>query len=306
VHNNEKIEIPGFENYLFDTKGEIIDKDTQRTIKYVNGYATISNNDGIAMEFSHRDIEHYISQKKFSEMEYEESKEQIFKGYSQGLLHNHIQVQQLINTEKKMWDSKLYELEENAKLAWAQTRHGKRETAAEYALQARDLEDAIIQHKESPFGEIHAFILNEAKEIQQQIQTLKNKSDYINRILSYKEQIGNNHIKKTTDQSSHKVTKPKTFENNKSIKNVRRFNGKLNAKAIDTENVISLLKKGITGESAMIKAIYGDSFDIGGGKEFSSETGENPRHQIHTIRENLSKKIGVHLEELNQKNALRL
>ncbi|MBC7555029.1 MAG: hypothetical protein H7257_13760 [Taibaiella sp.] len=65
------------------------------------------------------------------------------------------------------------------------------------------------------------------------------------------------------------------------------------------------MKKGIISERAIIKNIYGDDFDIGGGKEFSSETGANPRTRIHTIREELSKNIGIPLAELNSQNIFK-
>ncbi len=180
----EQIEIPGFENYLFNSNGEIIKKPND-AVEYVNGYATITNTDGIGMNFSRKEIEDLIGHKLFTEREYKDAKTAFIEKFNNGDF-DHIQATQLINAERKVWEAKLEELEENSKLTWAEARHGKREKAAEYALAARDADDALALHLSNPYGDIHAFVLEEDKKLKEQIEILRSKGDVINKIISGK------------------------------------------------------------------------------------------------------------------------
>ena len=183
METNEPIEIPGFENYLFNATGDVIKMPDGNIVEYVNGYATITNVDGIDMDFSRRDIEDLIAHKLFTEKEYEDAKTSFIEASNNGFI-NHTLTLQLINAEMKIWEARLEELDENSKLAWAEARHCKREKAAEYALAARDADEALELHRSKPYGDIHALILEEDKKLKDIIEKLKTKSEIINKILT--------------------------------------------------------------------------------------------------------------------------
>jgi len=183
MQTNEPIEIPGFENYTFSANGGIFKKPNEDNVEYINGYATITNGDGINMNFSRADIEDLIAQKLFTEQEYEESKTAFIEAFNNGFL-NQIQALQLINAERKIWEAKLEDLEENTKVAWAEARHGQREKATEYLAAAHDADDALDVHKSNPYGDIHALISEQDKKLKEEIEKLRSKSDVINKILT--------------------------------------------------------------------------------------------------------------------------
>ena len=307
MHSNDQIKIPGFENYLFNSRGEIVKKIPEDEVIYIDGYATITNDDGIEMEFSRKDIEDYITRRNFTKKEYEELEKTFIESYNKGIFPNHIQAQQLINVEKKAWENKLEELEENARLAWDEVRHGKRENALEYVHAARDADDTLGAHKKSQFGNLHSFVLKESEKLIWQIEELTAKRNYLNSILSSLNGDDDFNKTKVSKQKTPLESDRKISSDSKRQKGVTRFAGKLNSRKDDTQNVILLLKAGIESEKAIIREIYGEGFDLGGGKEYSNESGENPLQQIHYIRRKLAEKIlGIHLKDLNQSNAYKL
>ncbi len=281
-NHNEKINVSSFEKYTFDLNGNVEEKNSKKKVVYSDNNINITDNEGIIQKKSLEEIKKLVLNEKIYQVDYEKSKIDFLEKYNLGKYPNYIQVLHLINYEK------------------------------------RTNKNVISKY----FGEIHKFILNEKKSIDNQLKETIAKSlyydqydlDYLSKTRDKFFSSGINERKQFIDNVFNNIrligdkifNDKKQKKNQKYNRNLIPFSGKLNSKESDRKTVISLIQSGITSEKEIIRYIYGSNFSIGGEKGLSNDFGENPRQQIHTIRVELAKKIKIELAELDENSIKRL